>query len=86
MISVDDLSAKIRPLLLRDWDPIGVADEPRAQDEYDAYAPKVARMIADGTAASDVAAYLLSIERDRMGLPGDAGRAARVARQLLALA
>ncbi|MCW3100549.1 MAG: hypothetical protein JWL77_6167 [Chthonomonadaceae bacterium] len=27
----------IRRIFLEDWDPIGIRDEPNAQDEYDAY-------------------------------------------------
>ena len=30
----------IREILLRDWDPVGVADVPEAQDEYDSLHPK----------------------------------------------
>ena len=31
------IRAKIRHVLLEVWDPIGIKDEPNAQDEYDAY-------------------------------------------------
>ena len=50
------------------WDPIGVAGIPQARDEYDAYFPHVFSMLkqeVDRTAISD---YLVSIERDYMGL------------------
>ena len=31
------IQSQIREILLRDWDPIGVRQETRAQDEYDGY-------------------------------------------------
>ena len=32
-----DVQAAIREGVAEHWDPMGVADEPAAQDEYDAY-------------------------------------------------
>src|SRR5688572_26608114 len=32
-------------MLMRDWDPICVGDEPLAQDEYDEYARRVVQML-----------------------------------------
>jgi hypothetical protein len=37
----DEIETKIRPVLMEDWDPIGVSDVPEAADEYDG-APSVA--------------------------------------------
>jgi hypothetical protein len=31
----------IREILLREWDPIGIAEEPDAQDEYDSYVHEI---------------------------------------------
>jgi hypothetical protein len=42
-------------------------------------------MLAAGVSEAALASHLLAIERDRMGLRGDAPRASRVARSLLAL-
>lgn len=80
-----DFKSRVRTVLLRDWDPIGVADEPAAQDEYDVYAKEVARLIRSGVSAAGVANYLAAAEGERMGLPVDPSRADRVARQLVAL-
>ncbi len=41
-----EIQDSIRQVLLHDWDPIGVADEPAAQDEYDAYVGGVYRLLA----------------------------------------
>ena len=37
--------AGIHRILLRDWDPIGVADIVEAQDEYDSYVGKIYGML-----------------------------------------
>lgn len=57
------------------WDPIGVAHEPAARDEYDSYLPIVVSMLRDPCRHTAIAAALLQIERDRMGLAPDAQRA-----------
>jgi hypothetical protein len=85
MTTKDSMTASVRYVLLHRWDPIGIADEPAAQDEYDAYAPLLVSMMHAGAKADALSRHLLSIERDRMGLPGDALRAARVAEQLMAI-
>ncbi|HBR56248.1 MAG TPA: hypothetical protein DEA22_02055, partial [Blastocatellia bacterium] len=36
----------IRQVLLREWDPIGVANEPGLENEYDGYIGPVYRMLA----------------------------------------
>lgn len=66
-------------------DPIGVGGVPPAADEYDGYVGGVARMIASGVSEAALAGYLLSIETDRMGLAGNAERAAEAAQRLVEL-
>jgi hypothetical protein len=46
-----DLDRKIRWVLLRFWDPMGVADTPAAKGEYDASIPHLQRLLT--TVASD---------------------------------
>ena len=38
--------AELRRLLLVEWDPIGIADVPKAQDEYDSYVGPLASRCA----------------------------------------
>lgn len=76
----------VRVILLKDWDPIGVADVAQAADEYDSYAPPIARMIAAGRSISELTEHLVGIEVDMMGLGGDHDRARAVAVKLLCLA
>jgi hypothetical protein len=79
------MQTRIREILLRQWDPIGVTDLPQAQDEYDSYVGEIANAIRARRPVSAVADQLLSIETARMGLPSDRGRALRVANALLHL-
>jgi len=57
----------IREVLMRDWDPIGVKDEPLAADEYDMYLAGVYGLLASGVPENTVAAHLRDIEIGRMG-------------------
>jgi len=59
------------------WDPIGVAGVPAARDEYHSYLPQVFGLVRDLADRETIAAYLVTIETERMGLPGklDAARA-----------
>jgi hypothetical protein len=63
-----EIQADIARILLEDWDPIGVHDVPEAQDEYDSYVGGVYRLLATGATPEELAAHLLSIENDSMGL------------------
>jgi len=77
-----DLAA-IRELLLREWDPIGVADVPEARSEYDAYAPRVYGLLARGAPAEEVAAYLAALDFGLAPVPSEHLR--KVAEALCAL-
>jgi GTPase SAR1 family protein len=61
--------ARVRRILLHDWDPIGIQDIPEASDEYDRYADKAYVMLMDERATADrIAAYLYEIAAEHMGL------------------
>ncbi|MBA7483723.1 hypothetical protein ES707_19240 [subsurface metagenome] len=61
--------ARVREILLRDWDPIGVYGIPQATDEYDAYADKAYVMLMDeGATASEIAGYLYIVATEHMGI------------------
>jgi hypothetical protein len=83
MTKPTSLIAKVRQVLLADWDPIGIRDVPQAHDEYDEYVPPIARMLAERTTAVELSDRLLKIERDALGLKGDPDRARLVAARLL---
>ena len=61
-----EIQDKIRDVLNREWDPIGVSDV--VDDEYDAYIEELYRLLKRHTSADAIAAHLLSVEVYRMGL------------------
>ena len=64
---------ELRELLYWKWDPIGVSDSfPQAVDEYDGYAPQIVKALRIGASEDQVVELLKKIERDRMGLTGNA--------------
>jgi hypothetical protein len=81
---------RVREVLMRDWDPIGVAGIKGAADEYDAYVGRAYVMLMDERAnAEAIAAYLFGIATDHMGLSRDGAnlgeRCANAAAALIAL-
>jgi len=61
--------ALIREVLMREWDPIGVRDTAKAQDEYDSYVEDIRVMLAHGGASTDDLAHRLAeIVVHEMGL------------------
>jgi hypothetical protein len=51
----------IRRVLLEVWDPIGIGDEPNAQDEYDGYVGPIFELLAVGKSDRDIEQYLHSV-------------------------
>lgn len=61
--------AAIREILISEWDPIGVMNDPDwPRDEYDAYVGQVYRLLEQGDSAESIARYLCFVEETRMGL------------------
>ena len=58
----------IRHVLLDVWDPIGIKDEPNAQDEYDGYLGGVYELLVRGASDEDIEEHLWKIVTERMGL------------------
>ncbi len=81
--------AQVRALFMHEWDPIGVDGVPEATDEYDTYAAKAYVMLMyENASAETIAAYLVDIEINYMGLgeaPGIRERAKKVAAALIAM-
>ena len=66
--------AKIRQILMQEWDPIGVREVPQAQGEYDSCLGRVYVMLMDERATREaVAAYLFDIAARHMALAGQPG-------------
>jgi hypothetical protein len=65
----DRLSQAIREILFREWDPIGVNENPLVADEYDSYVPAMSRMLEAGADEAKLTAHLRRLRMNTMGLP-----------------
>ena len=63
---------RIRAILLKEWDPIGVADVPQARDEYDSYVGQIYAMLIRHEARHALVDHLWQVETVHMG-PGPEG-------------
>jgi hypothetical protein len=76
----------IRQVLLRDWNPIGVNNDPELADEYDSYIAPVYRILVGGRSEDDLIELLYRAERDQIGMACESPEQLRpVAQKLLAL-
>jgi hypothetical protein len=81
-----DLIRHVHQVLHQVWDPIQISDVPEiADNEYDDYVGGVLHLVEKNPPEGAIVDHLLTIEREELGLPGDAARARRAARALLAL-
>jgi hypothetical protein len=69
-INSSELDA-IKALLFREWDPIGISDVGGPEDEYDAYALQVYKMLSEGADSAAIAQYLNWMVTSRMSLRGN---------------
>jgi len=77
---------RIRTILQKEWDPIGVQHTPGAEHEYDMYAPRVYALLRGNCSAKAISEHLHQIEIKRMGLQGsNAEHLSQVAESLLAI-
>lgn len=72
----------IHRVLLQEWDPIGVADVPQAQDEY-SYVGQVYAMLIRQQPLSKLFDYLWWVEMEYMGLRGNRQHTEQVAERLV---
>lgn len=61
------IRALIHQVLLEVWDPIGIKDEPNAQNEYDGYIGKVYDLLVCHADDSQLIDYLYWATHDNMG-------------------
>jgi hypothetical protein len=62
------IRVQIRHVLLATWDPIGVKDEPNAQDEYDGYIGRLYELLTSNGSDAELTEYLYWAVHDNMGL------------------
>lgn len=58
---------EIRAVLMQQWDPIGVKDEPMAADEYDGYIGAIYELLKRRASSKEISDHLRDIEIKRMG-------------------
>jgi len=61
------IRAAIRHVFLKVWDPIGIANEPNAQDEYDSYIDRMFELLTNNAPDVELKKYLDWCV-DRMGM------------------
>lgn len=57
-----DLTQCIRTILLRDWDPLIVGDNPHLSDEYDDLIPTIVGLLGNRSTVEQLERYLKDIE------------------------
>ena len=62
------IRSQIRRVLLNVWDPIGVRNEPNAQDEYDGYVGEIYELLVQKATDQEMTDRLLYIVQETMGL------------------
>jgi hypothetical protein len=73
----------IRDVLMREWDPIGVAGVPQAQDEYDGYINEIYGLLIRREPRHKLVDFLWWAETQHMCLYGNRQRTERTADTLL---
>lgn len=80
------LYARIREVLIADWDPMGFADAATPPDDYDDIAREVHAILTGPEASVQrIAAYLRWVEREQMHLQRRPGEATGAAEKVMAL-
>jgi hypothetical protein len=76
------LQSKIKDILLKEWDPIGVQDIPEAQNEYDAYVARIYKLLISKRPEHEIFDYLWWVETEHMSLTGDQQRTRLIVKRL----
>lgn len=79
-----DPTERVRAILLSDWDPLIVGDNPRLSDEYDDYIPAILQLLESHCTVEQLEQHLIWIEREDMGLPRVSDGISQAAKNLLA--
>ena len=81
-----DCDARIRQILLQDWDPANASRSEAASGEYDGYIAPLRALLGSGADEEAVMAWLHEREQETMCFPSlGTERLRRPARKLLAL-
>ena len=84
---IDPNFARVRQILLEDWDPQDARQRPEAHGTYDGYVTPLLELVRGGTTEDGIMDWLAERERETMCFPSlGRERLRRVARTLLAAA
>ncbi len=78
-----NIKTQIRLALLEVWDPIGISEEPNAQDEYDSYIEPLYELLLSNASGSKIRDFLFWVAHDHMGF--DAAQVGDMASTVVAL-
>jgi hypothetical protein len=53
---------EVRTILLKEWDPLNVGDNPNLADEYESYLPELLKFLKAHHSIHEIADYLEGIE------------------------
>lgn len=76
---------EVKNILMNDWDPIGIKNNPNAKAEYDQYALRIVGMLYNGTTQDKLADYLENIATEDLGLLSNKTLSMDISKKLLAL-
>ena len=78
-----NLYSLLDQILWTDWDPIGVNDIHDARDEYQSYVPAFYSLKKKNADQETITNYLMKIETEQMGLPGDIKNCKKIALRIM---
>ena len=76
---------RIKSLLWKSWDPIGVNGSDGAQDEYDSYAFAIFTMLHAGADQNSIADYLHRAVTENIGLSGNREAEVAIAGEIMSI-
>jgi hypothetical protein len=75
---------EVRNILVYEWDPIDIGDNPNLFDEYDEYIPSLIQLMSDGCDKPAIIRFFEDIERE-LHLNGSVERREKAATALVQL-
>ena len=75
----------VKEILLNDWDPIGIKNDPKAKSEYDTYALRIVGMLFKGINEKELSDYLKEVVEQELGLKVNTESTKIVTQKLLSL-
>jgi hypothetical protein len=67
-MSSAEIRVRLRGILLTEWDPLCVGDNPNLADEYDRYIPVLLSLLQQNAEQAAISRILQKIEQDEFGM------------------